>query len=58
MGAWTFIEPYLEWVLAQVGAKAQASALCRPPGVRRHRHGPDVAHMAQLKAFLEEALGA
>ena len=23
MGAWTFVEPYLEWVLAQVGGKAK-----------------------------------
>ena len=33
MGAWHFIEPYLEWVLNQIHADAQASALCRPPGV-------------------------
>ena len=32
MGAWTFVEPYLEWVLAQVGAQAAAAALCRPAG--------------------------
>ena len=30
MGAWTFVEPYLEWVLAQVGGKSEARPLRRP----------------------------
>ena len=37
MGAWSFIEPYLEWVLDQIGAKQQAAALCR---ARRPRRRP------------------
>ena len=32
MGAWTFVEPYLEWVLNQIGAKHRQAALCRTPG--------------------------
>ena len=33
MGGWVFVEPYLEWVLGQVGAKANARALCRAAGL-------------------------
>ena len=29
MGAWSFIEPNLEWVLEHIEAQAQAPALCR-----------------------------
>ena len=25
MGAWTFVEPYLEWVLEQAGAQGEAA---------------------------------
>jgi 2-oxoglutarate dehydrogenase E1 component len=42
MGAWHFVEPYLEWVLPRSNAEAPASALCRPSGFRLDRHGPDV----------------
>jgi 2-oxoglutarate dehydrogenase E1 component len=33
MGAWTFIEPYLEWVLKTAGSKAsgRATPAVRPP---------------------------
>ena len=34
MGAWTFVEPYLEWVLNQIGAKHRSRAM---PAVRRRR---------------------
>ena len=42
MGAWHFIEPYLEWVLNQVNGVEPASALCRPRRFRRDRHWSDV----------------
>ncbi len=42
MGAWTFVEPYLEWVLGQVGGKCEARALRRPSGRRGDRDRPDV----------------
>ena len=41
MGAWTFVEPYLEWVLGHAGSKAKRAALCRPPGLGRDRDRPD-----------------
>ena len=38
MGAWSFVDPYLEWVLAQTGGKGQAAALC---GQTRRRLSSD-----------------
>ena len=29
-GAWTFIEPNIEWVLTRIGAKHHTATLCRP----------------------------
>ncbi|MFZ2155986.1 MAG: 2-oxoglutarate dehydrogenase E1 component [Bradyrhizobium sp.] len=56
MGAWHFIEPYLEWVLNQIHAPhkrpryaGRAAAAATAPGVMSK-------HLAQLKAFLDEAL--
>ena len=42
MGAWSFVEPYLEWVLGQVGGKSKRAALRRPSGVGGDRDRPDV----------------
>ena len=41
MGAWSFIEPNLSWVLDHIEAKHQAAALCRAPGVGRDGDGVD-----------------
>ena len=40
MGAWSFVEPCIEWMLGQIGAQDQAAALCRP---RRQRRPPPPA---------------
>ncbi len=37
MGAWHFIEPFIEWALQPGGLQAQAAALCRPSGRGGHR---------------------
>jgi 2-oxoglutarate dehydrogenase complex dehydrogenase (E1) component-like enzyme len=42
MGAWAFIDPYLEWVLAHIDAKYPASALHRPSGFGLDGDRPDV----------------
>ena len=42
MGAWHFIEPYLEWVLESNPGAEQASALRRPRGRGGHRDRLDV----------------
>jgi len=58
MGSWTFIEPYMEWVLAQLGGKAKRPRYAGRPASAATATGLMSRHMAQLKAFLEEALGA
>ena len=57
MGAWSFIEPYLEWVLDRTGAdKRRARYAGRPPAASP-AVGTMSQHLAQLEAFLEDALG-
>ena len=43
MGAFPFIEPYLEWVLEPARREEPARDLCRPPGFGGDRDRPDVA---------------
>jgi 2-oxoglutarate dehydrogenase E1 component len=58
MGAWSFAEPYIEWVLHQAGVQAT-----RPRYVGRHASASTAAgtmsnHLAQLKSFLDDALAS
>ncbi len=55
MGGWTFVEPYLEWVLAQVGAKAARPRYVGRAAAAATATGLMAKHLAQLNAFLEEA---
>jgi 2-oxoglutarate dehydrogenase E1 component len=57
MGAFPFIEPYLEWVLTQVGAKHPRAVYAGRPASAATAIGQMSRHLKQLKAFLEEALG-
>ena len=57
MGAWHFIEPYLEWVLKQIGADNVRPDYAGRPASAATAIGQMSRHLAQLKAFLEEALG-
>jgi 2-oxoglutarate dehydrogenase E1 component len=57
MGAWFFVEPYLEWVLGQNGAKAKRARYAGRPASAATATGMMSKHLAQLAAFLEEALG-
>jgi 2-oxoglutarate dehydrogenase E1 component len=57
MGAWHFIEPYLEWVLAQTGSTFKRPRYAGRPSSAATAVGVISKHLAQLKAFLEEALG-
>jgi 2-oxoglutarate dehydrogenase E1 component len=57
MGAWIFIQPYLEWVIAQIGA-----AIKRPRYAGRRASAATAAgvmsqHLKQLQTLLNEALG-
>ncbi|MEF3368025.1 2-oxoglutarate dehydrogenase E1 component [Methylocystis sp. 9N] len=58
MGAWFFVEPYLEWVLAQVGGKTKRARYVGRPAAAATAAGTMSRHLAQLKTFLEEAFGA
>ena len=57
MGAWGFIEPYLEWVLAHINAKHQRARYAGRPAAASPATGQMSKHQAQLQAFLDEALG-
>ena len=56
-GSWAFVQPYLEWVLEQAGGAAKRPRYAGRPASAATATGLMSKHMAQLKAFLEEALG-
>jgi len=55
MGGWTFVEPYLEWVLAQIGGKSERPRYVGRAASAATATGLMARHVAQLNAFLEEA---
>jgi len=57
MGAWHFIEPYLEWVLNQAGAVNRRPRYTGRAAAAATATGLMSKHLAQLKAFLDDALG-
>jgi 2-oxoglutarate dehydrogenase E1 component len=56
MGAWTFIEPNLEWALSRAGAKMTRPRYAGRPAAASPAVGTMSAHLAQLKNLLDEAL--
>ncbi|WP_407157542.1 2-oxoglutarate dehydrogenase E1 component [Bradyrhizobium sp. STM 3557] len=56
MGSWHFIEPYLEWVLNQVGGKSKRPRYAGRAASAATATGLMSKHLAQLKALLEDAL--
>ncbi len=56
MGAWHFIEPYLEWVLNQVQTQSKRPRYVGRAASAATATGLMSKHLAQLKAFLDEAL--
>ena len=57
MGAWSFIEPNLEWVLDHIGAKHSRPRYAGRPSSAATATGLMSKHTRELKAFLDEALG-
>jgi 2-oxoglutarate dehydrogenase E1 component len=57
MGAWHFIEPYLEWVLNQAGAKQKRARYAGRPAAAATAVGVMSKHLAQLKAIFDDVLG-
>jgi 2-oxoglutarate dehydrogenase E1 component len=57
MGAWSFLEPNLEWVLEHIGAKHRRVRYAGRPSSAATATGLMSKHTRELKAFLDEALG-
>ena len=58
MGSWTFVEPYLEWVLEHAKSKVRRPRYAGRPASAATATGLMSKHQAQFKAFMDEALGA
>ncbi|GLQ08354.1 2-oxoglutarate dehydrogenase subunit E1 [Devosia yakushimensis] len=58
MGAWAFIQPYVEWVFDQMGRTGQRVRYTGRPASASTATGLMRTHLAQLQAFLDEALGS
>ncbi len=56
MGAWSFIEPNLEWVLDHIGAKHRRPRYVGRPSSAATATGLMSKHVRELNAFLDEAL--
>ncbi len=57
MGAWFFVDVFLNWVLNQIGAKHRRVRYAGRPAAAATATGLMSKHLAQLKQFLDEALG-
>jgi 2-oxoglutarate dehydrogenase E1 component len=57
MGAWFFVDVFLTWVLNQIGAKFKTTRYAGRPASASTAVGQMSKHLAQLKQFLDEALG-
>ena len=56
MGCWHFVEPYIEWVLSQVGGVSQRPRYVGRPASAATATGLASKYLAQLKAVLDDAL--
>jgi 2-oxoglutarate dehydrogenase E1 component len=57
MGAWFFIDPFMDWILNQIQAKHRRPRYAGRPASAATAVGVMSKHLAQLKQFLDEALG-
>ena len=57
MGAWSFIEPNLSWVLEHIDATHKRPRYAGRPGSAATATGLMSKHVRELKLFLDEALG-
>ena len=57
MGAWFFVDTYVGWLLNHIGAKHREPRYAGRPASAATATGLMPKHLAQLKQFLEEALG-
>ena len=57
MGAWFFVDVFLQWILNQIGAKNRTMRYAGRPASASTAVGQMLKHLAQLKQFLDEAFG-
>ncbi len=57
MGAWFFVDTYIGWIAHQIGAKHPDPRYAGRPAAAATATGLMPKHLAQLKQFLDEALG-
>jgi 2-oxoglutarate dehydrogenase E1 component len=55
MGAWTFVQPYIDWVLDQMGKGGDRPRYVGRPASASTATGLMRTHIAQLQTFLDEA---
>jgi 2-oxoglutarate dehydrogenase E1 component len=55
MGGWAFVQPYVDWVLEQMGRTHDRPRYVGRPASASTATGLMRTHLAQLQAFLEEA---
>ena len=58
MGAWNFVDSYLEWALDQIKAKVKRPRYVGRPASAATATGLMSKHLAQLKAFTDDAFAA
>jgi 2-oxoglutarate dehydrogenase E1 component len=58
MGSWAFIQPYVEWVLDQMGRSGERPRYVGRAAAASPATGLMRTHLAQLEAFLEEAFAS
>jgi 2-oxoglutarate dehydrogenase E1 component len=56
MGAWSFMEPNIEWVLDRIGARTKRARYAGRHASASPAAGQMSRHQAELKALLDEAL--
>ena len=56
-GAWAFVQPYVEWLLENVGAKNKRARYVGRAASASTATGLMSMHLKQLQQFMEEALG-
>jgi 2-oxoglutarate dehydrogenase E1 component len=57
MGAWFFVDTFLQWILNQISAKNRTMRYAGRPASASTAVGQMSKHLAQLKQFIDEALG-
>ena len=58
MGAWAFVQPYIDWVLEQMGRPGERPRYVGRPASASTATGLMRKHLQELQAFLEEAFAA